>query len=304
VEAVRILRQLWRQRLLAGAGLVLALVCGILMMYRLTVGLPPMFESRQYTVGVAAAEVLVDSPSSQVIDLGGGHVRTDVGVLTTRARLLASIMATSPLKDQIARAAAIDPRTFVADAPSLGPTEKPSTVEVAQAGPRGNAMTVYYNETLPIITAEAQAATEHVAARIASSAIDELSRYLTSVGAKDRVPDVRRLVVKPLGPARHATVKRGPSPLVVAVATLLLFCAWCAGIIVATRVARRWRQVAADEQRGELADAAGPGGSGQPEPPPVAQASIGSSRGAPSPALDDVPAPPERRDTQTYTWSA
>jgi hypothetical protein len=301
VEAVKILRQLWRRRLLVVVGLVLAQIVGITIGFKVNLGIPPKFESRQYTVGVAAAELLVDSPSSQVIDLGGGHVRTDVGVLTTRARLLASIMATSPLKDRIARAAAIDPRMFVADAPSLGPTQKPSTVEVAQASPRGNAMTVYYNETLPIITADAQAATEDVAARIASSAIKELSRYLTSVGAKDRVPDARRLVVKPLGPARHATVKRGPSRLIVAVAVLLLFGAWCAGIILVTRVAHRWRQVAADEQRGELADAEGSGGSG---PPATPHPSIRSSRRVPPPALRDAPAPPERLDTQTATRSA
>jgi hypothetical protein len=286
MDAVTILRQLWRQRLVVAVGLVLALVCGVVMAYRVTVGLPPKFETRRYTVGIASAEVLVDSPNSQVIDLGGGRVRTDVGALTTRARLLANLMATSPLKDHIARAAGIDPSTFVADTPSLGPSQKPAAVDVVAAGPSTNRMTVYYNETLPIITANAQASTEDVAARISSAAVKELDRYLGSVAAQDSVPDARRLVVEPLGPARHGIVQRGSGGILAAIAVLVVFALWCCAMIVMTNLARRWRQVAAEERRGV------PPATSAPWAPAPVQAPAPAPVSAPAPGPAAVPAPP------------
>jgi hypothetical protein len=192
-----------------------------------------------------------------------------VGALTTRARLLANLMATSPLKDRIARAAGVDRRTFVADSPSLGPSQKPADVDVAEAGPRTNRMTVYYNETLPIITANAQATTEDVAARISSAAVKQLGLYLRSVAAQDRVPDARRLVVDRLGPARHGTVRRGSSGLVAAIAALVALGLWCGGIVLTTDLARRWRHIAAEEERTEWAVTPRPlAPSPEPAPPP------------------------------------
>jgi hypothetical protein len=285
VDAVAILRELSRRRLLVALGLVLGLVCGIAIAYHVTLGLPPKLDKRQYTVGLASAEVLVDSPNSQVIDLGAGRVHTDVGALTTRARLLANLMATSPLKDQIARAAKIDPRTFVADTPSLGPSVKAAPIDAPAAGPRTNRMTVYYNETLPIITATAQASSEDVAARIASSAVGELDRYLGSVAAQDKVPDARRLVVEPLGPALHGTAQRGRSRVLAGFAALLVLLLWCGGIVLTANFARRWRQAAAEEARRELDE--GPATAGPP-------AADGPSARAPAPPARVVAKGPQR----------
>jgi hypothetical protein len=264
VESVKILRLLWRHRLFVAVGVALALVIGIVIAYKVTLGLPPSFESRQYTVGVASAEVLVDSPSSQVADLGGGRVRTDVVALTARARLLANLMAASPLKDEIARSARVDPRTFVASAPSSDPTEKPTTIQVPPTGPEANVLTVYFNETLPIITADAQAPDETTAARIASAAVAELGTYLKSVAALDKVPDARKLVVDPLGEARFGTVQRGARKLYAILAFVLVLMLWCGAIVLTARLARGWRQAAAEEERG--GDPAGPPAPSAPPP--------------------------------------
>jgi hypothetical protein len=253
MEAAKVLRQLWRHRAFVAVGVALALVVGILIAYKVTLGVPPKFESRQYTVGVATAEVLVDSPSSQVADLGGGNVRTDVTALTARARLLANLMAASPLKDEIARRAGVDPRTFVASAPSIEPSQKPSTLESSPTGPRANVLTVYFNETLPIITADAQAASESVAARISTAAVAELGEYLKSVAALDKVPDARKLVVDPLGQARFGTVQRGARKLYAILAFALVLALWCGAIVLTTTLARGWRQAAAEEEEGEPA---------------------------------------------------
>jgi hypothetical protein len=295
VDAVAITRELSRRRLLVAVGLVLGLVCAIVIAYQVTPGLPPKLDKRQYTVGLASAEILVDSPNSQVIDLGAGRVHTDVDALTTRARLLANLMATSPLKDQIARAARIDPRTFVADAPSLGPSLKASPIDARTAGPRTNRMTVYYNESLPIITATAQAPSVGVAARIASSARSELRRYLGSVAAQDKVPDARRLVVEPLGSPLRGIAQRGRSPVLAGFAALLVLVLWCGGIVLTANFARRWRRAAAEEAMRELDERPA-----TPRPPASDGPSTGPGAVAPPPArsvlapLAPAVAPPAR----------
>jgi hypothetical protein len=250
--AVAILRQLWRSRLLVSVGVALALIIGTVMVYRVSIGFPPRFESRQYKVGVASAELLVDSPSSQVVDLSGGRVATDVNALTGRARLLANLMATSPLKDQIARRAGIDPRTFTASVPTLnGPAPAPSPLSPATKSPWANSLTVSFDEELPIITAAGQASTPATAARISTAAVDQLRSYLQSVAAIQRVPNAHQLVISPLGRARSGVVDHGPPRIFALAAAIVILAVWCAGIVLLSRLAREWRQAAAEEQLGE-----------------------------------------------------
>jgi hypothetical protein len=306
MDAVAVLRQLWRYRLFVAVGTALALLVGTLISYKVTIGVPPTFESRQYQVGVASAEALVDSPSSQVADLGGGPVRTDVTALTSRARLLANLMAASPLKDQIARSAGIDPRTFVATAPSIEPSQKPSTLDTAPTNRHSNVLTVYYNETLPIITADAQAGDEATAARISSAAVTELGRYLKTVGALDKVPGARQLVVDPLGQARFGTVQRGPRRLIAIIAFVFILALWCTGIVLMAKLVQGWRQAAKAEEgmpaempAASAARAAAPVGPWLPDPPPghAAADPAWPAAGSDAAGIQALPAPlelPER----------
>lgn len=281
MEAARALRTLWRQRWAVLAGVLLAATVGVLMTYRVGMGLPPGFASRHYTVGVASAQILVDSPSSQAIDLGGGGLRTDVVVLTARARLLANLMTSSPLRDTIAKRAGIPAATFLVTVPSAG-TEPvdPSSASGVAAGPEGDRMTVFFNETLPIITADAQAANQPRARRIASAAVDGLRSYLAGVAAQDAVPQDRKLVIKPLGPPQSATVTRGPRRLFAVLAALATFGLWCTGIVGVARLARNWREVVAEESAGSRAPAVPP----MPDPDPDPDQSPD-----PDPDPDDTP---------------
>lgn len=258
MEAVAILRLLWHRRLLVAVGLVLALVVGIAIAYKVSLGVPPKFESRQYNVGIGSAEMLVDSPNSQVADLGASKPLTDVASLTARARLLANLMAISPLKEQIARRAGVDPRKLVAVVPSLGPQER-NALDAASDGPQAITLSVAFNEALPIITANTQAPSPQIAARLAAAAVTELKVYLNTLAAMQKVPDARQLVVSPLGPARYATVLRGPRRLFAVAAVIFVFGLWCASLVIGAHLARSWRE--ADEaEQSEVAPTA-------PQPP-------------------------------------
>jgi hypothetical protein len=265
MQAVAILRQLWSQRLLVAVGMLLAAAVGIGMTYEVS-GLPPRFESRQYKVGIASAEVLVDSPSSQVADLGGGKALTDVVGLASRARLLANLMAISPLKDRIALRAGVDPRTLVATAPSVDLPQRKDVLDTRPIGPTTNSLTVDFNEVLPIITANAQAPTPQTAARISTAAVEELKLYLKTIAAADKVPGARQLVISRLGSARFATVERGPRRLYGILAALFVFGLWCASVVAGPRLARSWQNAAAAEQPATPAPAPAPAPSRRLEP--------------------------------------
>lgn len=252
MTAVWVLRELWTRRLLVAVGLAIAVMAGILIAFSVKPGLPPQFDGRQYKVGIASAGVLVDSPSSLSVDLSGGQSKADVASLSARARLLANLMATSPMKEQIARRAGVPPDRMIATAPTVGPAGGASPLttgatKVKPTDPDANILTVYVNEVLPIITVDTQAPHPQAAARISSAAVEQLTTYLKSVAATDRVPDAQQLVVKPLGPAKSAIVQRGPRRLFAIVGLVFVFGLWCAGIVMIAALARSWRDADAAE---------------------------------------------------------
>ena len=246
MQFVSILRDLWRHRLIVVMGLAFALPIGILMAYSVSVGFPPQFQSRQYDAGIGSAAVLVDSADSQIGDIGGKQTTADVVSLSQRARLIANLAATNPLKDEIAKHAGVRPDYLIASAPVEGPTVKATPLSTGSSldenDPRAIVMKIRVAETLPIITAEVRAPTPAIAARVATSTAESITTYVNSVSTKDQVPAARKLVVERLGAAKSATVKRGPRALMGLAVFLLIFGLWCAGIVVAVRLARMWRR--------------------------------------------------------------
>ncbi len=248
MQIVSILRLLWRRRLLVLMGFAFALPVGLLLSYDVQGGVPPTFESRQYKTGIASAAALVDSNKSQVVDLGGG---TDAAQLSLRARLLANLMATSPLREQIAQAANVRPEWFIAHRPPEGGPATLRTPEgpgaaISESDRRATVLRLHVNETLPIITAEVEAPDAPTAKRVATASITELRNYLATVAA-GKIPDGRKLVVTPLGQARSATETRGRAPLLGVLLFILVFGTWCASIVGISGLARAWRETVAEE---------------------------------------------------------
>ena len=181
------LRELWRLRRVVRVGIVLAILGALLVSYHVSLGVPPQLDSRQYSAGVAEAQVLVDSPNSQVVDLGGGDsadeeesAQIDILGLTTRARLLASLMSSSPLKDNVASAAGIRPDKLIVVGPAGEETAPRATTgtTVALGDRQANVITLYVDETLPIIVIQSEAPEAGTAGRLAGAAVDELRTYL------------------------------------------------------------------------------------------------------------------------------
>jgi hypothetical protein len=250
--AVTALRQLWCLRRAVIGSALLAAMIGLLIPYH--VGFPPTLTSREHRVGVASTSALIDTPTSQVADLGR-NPGTDVGTLAARASLLASLMTNSPIRDEIARRAGIPPRTLIATPPAtVGPAPSPSPAAsdgtMSESDPRASilrtSVPTVLSGQMPIIAVDAQAPDAARAARLANASLAVLKAHVESVAGTDRVPDPRRLVVRQLGPAFGTLVTRGPSPLLGVLAAIGIFTFACCAILAGTALAAAWRR--ADER--------------------------------------------------------
>ena len=246
MEFVALLRSLWRLRAAVAVVAVLALAVGYSMAFR--GGIPPTFESKQFHVGIARATALVDTPSSQVVDLGLEQ-GVDVGGLSGRASLLASVMTSSPVKDVIAKRAGVDPESLIAIGPSSDSASAPgvSGATISASDPDANVLhaSVPMLEAgqIPIIVVDTQAPDAKQAARLADEAIGALKDHVQSIAGTDNVPDARRVVVRDLSPAHASTVVRGPGKAMPVVATIFVFLLGCAAILGIVWLVGAWRRL-------------------------------------------------------------
>lgn len=255
---VTALRVLWRHRLLVAAWAVVSIAVGVLMTY--DVKGPTSFSSRQYTVGLGSARALVDTPRSQVVDLGT-KTGADIGTLAARANLLASLMTSSPLKDEIARRAGIADDTLItpstAAAGAGGAAAATVSADSKTATTLKASVPTLDSGEIPIIAVETQAPDPEVAAKVADQAIAVLQEHLDEVAGTEAVPAGRRVIVRELGQARSTVATRGPSKLLSAIAAIFILLVGCGAIVGITAGVRMWRSLSESE-------------SGPPSPPAVA----------------------------------
>jgi hypothetical protein len=254
MEPVTILRELWRRRLVVGSIALLAVALGFLLIYR--VSLPP--ESRTFTVGVAKARILVDTPRSQVIEV----IPKGSETLGTRASVLANLMVEGEVKDSIARHAGLRPKQLVA---GVQPADD-AAIRAAQSVDDSYvlATAVLINNDLelvelPIIEVEAQAPDVGRAATLANAAVKGLSEYLDSKAAVEGVSEERRLQVRALGGARAAEATRGPRRLIALGGAVFIFIGGCAAVLAVSSLVRAWRTADASvgDDLGEVPPLAG-----------------------------------------------
>ena len=244
MNTVTILRDLWSLRRVVATMALLAVVAGTAVMYKIS--FPPDIQGRRYEVGIATARILVDTPSSQVVEVAPKGSDS----LGVRANLLASLMVDGVVKSAITRRAQLPPSKLI------GITDTESEPSPASTKPPGRRALVLKTHVatnadgaqLPIIEVEAQAPDRATARRLGSAAIDGLRDYLDSKAAQQRIPNVDRLQLTGLGAPQVTTQGRGPTAVMavaVAVIVFLLGCAWILGMLA---LSRAWRAATVREQ--------------------------------------------------------
>jgi hypothetical protein len=238
VSLVHTLRDLWRTRAAVALIAVLALLAATAVMYRVT--FPGKIESRRYHEGVATIRILVDTPSSQVVEVSPKGSDT----LGMRANLIASLMVDGVFKAAIAKRAGVAPNKLVgiaenddaADAEPKGPLPKRG-VDVL----RTRVIQDLDGNQLPIIEIETHATGAADAGTLANAAVEGLRDYLDTQAATEQVPDARRLRVNGLGRAQESDIARGPSLVVAFGIGLVVFFTGCLLLLGGVRLGRTWR---------------------------------------------------------------
>jgi hypothetical protein len=248
-------RVLWARRWLLAAGFAVAVLAGVMMVYSVKPGLPPKLQSKQHYVGQGAAQVLIDTPSSQLAGLGSPNdpATTDPN-LYSQATLLADVMATGPEQTAIADRLGIPAAALVVKPPSDSVAVPIRATPLALAGKKLETagkwtLAVTIDPALPIIAFSTLAPTPQGAEKLAAAAVAVLGQRLDAVAAAQRIPAGRRLVVNVIDPPGAAPLAVGPRKLYGMGVAIVLFLAICFTVVVVSGRRRRRAQerLAGDE---------------------------------------------------------
>jgi capsular polysaccharide biosynthesis protein len=239
VDSVTILRTLWRSRVLVAVVAVVAVLASCALAFD---PVPP--KTKGYTVGIATARILIDTPRSQVVEVEPKGSET----LGSRASVLANLMIDGQLEADIAKRAGLNPKKLIAVTQAAGGPETAPTLSRDSFSLTTGVLMNSDLAQLPIIKIETQAPTPQQAAKLANASVEALSDYLDQKAATENIADARRLRVSGLGPAEVREAQRGPGMMMGLGIAIIVFVAGCTGILMLTALKRSWREAVAREQ--------------------------------------------------------
>lgn len=225
-------------------GVPVAACLGLLAIFQVSPGVPPQLSSRQYDIGLASTKVFVDSPTSQISNVGAETAAigsaNDIRGLMTRAQLLASLMSTGPLKERISARSGVAPDVLTVLAPTGFGTAGSQTSPPGDAR-RISVLDLSVDEKLPVINMSARAPDSATAKRIAGAAVETLREHVDTAARTGHVPAEKRLVVAPITPLSAETIVVGPRKLYGVAAFLFVLTVWVTTIVMLPRLAEYWR---------------------------------------------------------------
>jgi hypothetical protein len=239
MQLYAILNELWRRRIVVGIALVVSVLIGLMVAFKVTPGLPPKLASRAHEIGVASTRVLINTPSSIVADLnpaGGAS-------LSTHAQLLGNLLSSDQVHNAIAKSAGLAPTDLTISPLAVGGVVQTPLAVTAPAPVGASSVSVNADPLLPLININATAPTPTQAAALANGSVRVLQSYIQTVAAEEGIPTSRRPVITSLGSAVGLTSTTGPSKMYGAIAIILAFGLSCYVILVITGGKARIREL-------------------------------------------------------------
>lgn len=232
MELVEIFRTLARHKVaLVGVFVVAALVAYL--------GGSKLGGAAEY--GSAQGQVLVDSPQSALANL-----KQDTVPLTTRAGVFAQFMASSSVRDEIAKATGIPASQIVARGPFDDPAVAPAGTAVPNppAPPdasnsvtaRPYQLTFVAQEELPLVTVYGQAPTAADAKKLVDGVAVGVKAHIDHMQDVGQLDAKDRVVIRGLGPAEAGTVAAGSAAPVTLGLFVFLVLLGCGGVLMYARV--------------------------------------------------------------------
>lgn len=233
-----LLTRLWVARIGVAAALGVAILALTLVSFRVEIGLPPSIESRRYTVGVAGVSLQLDTAPSRVVD-GHGDTGNNIRTLSDRAALLSALLASTPVKENIARGLNIAPRRIVVTTATTFAERTRALQKAAPAPAQPSRDSVLFDVKdprldegfSPIIQVQTEAQDAKLAVAAADEAVTALRAYVQTTADREGVPVARRMVFRQLEPARYGEQTRGRGPLLALAVALGVFGGGCAVVL-------------------------------------------------------------------------
>jgi hypothetical protein len=249
------MRKLWHLKAGVAVSLALALLAGVWSVERISLS-PLALTPRSLDMATAATHVIVDTPTSQLIDL-----RQDtysVEGLRNRSVLLGNVIASSGVQQRIARRAHVPVDLLRIQAP-LTPEQTAPPVDSENARHASDIvkstdqyrLDIKANPTVPMLDIYAQTPSAGSAAALANAAVDELRAYLGGLATTQNTPLADRIHPVQLGRATGVVINHGAKWQVAFLAFLLTLAISCATVIFGARVRAGWRQAALSERTAE-----------------------------------------------------
>jgi len=212
MELTAILKILWSRKFVVA--LVVVLACGA------------AFGARQLAkstpTGAATLQILVDSPQSALADL-----LQNTAPLTTRAALLAQVMASQVVLEDVAYTAGVPVAQLTAQGPYSGSGEVLDTITPSEArasqllGERSRYRLAFVAQPdEPIVTVSVQGSDPATAARVAEAVLPGVQRFLATLQQQGATKPAQRVTIRQLGAAQVGTVNSSSRTALTAVAGL------------------------------------------------------------------------------------
>jgi hypothetical protein len=239
------LRELWDLKRGLAISAALALLLALSSVYRLSL-LPPSFTPRALEIGAASTQLLIDTPSSKIVDLHATYV--DFASLTARADLLGNVMASLPVKRYIARNLGVSPSQIQATAPItanvpralIEPGSGQSATDIV-ASPDRYKLQIQADPTVPILRIYTQAPTRDKAVALATSSVRGLRDYLEALADRESIPAKHRVSLQEFGVAHGGVVNSGIAVQIAVLTFVVVFGLSCCAVLFFARVRRGWR---------------------------------------------------------------
>jgi hypothetical protein len=246
---------LWLLRPWVAASAALALLMALWSVYGISL-LPPKLTPRALEMATATTHVVVDTPTSSVLDLRENSY--DFDAMTQRAIVIGNVMVDGKVRASIARAAKISPDRLQITAPftrkqprAVTTTKRKRASDILESTDQYR-LNIQANPTVPILDVYAQAPSAKEAETLADAAVDGLRTYLSDLGAAQQIPGDDQVRVLQLGRASGTVINKGVDWQVALLVFIITFSLSCATAIFVSRV-RRGFLVARVEERSGMA---------------------------------------------------
>jgi hypothetical protein len=220
---------------------VVGIAAAVLSVYQVSL-MPPGVHSRGWEIGAASTTLLVDTPQSEILNLRA--TTDDFGSLQARAALIGNLMATDPVKAEIAKLIGVAPSQIQATSPVTA--NVPQTLTEPGSGASASdilasadhyKLQLQVDPTVPVLNIYAQAPSGGAAVDLANDSVKGVKLYLAALSHQRGLDPAGHVELTQLGSAYGGVINSSVSKQI----ALLVFGTAFVTVLFAAALLRKFR---------------------------------------------------------------